>query len=219
MLKTEHLYREFKRGKEKFYAVNDLNIEIKKGELITVIGHSGGGKSTFFHMLTGMIRPTSGSILFEGKDLAKISPAEFSKLRGTKIAYIMQGQNLLPNFTVLENVCLPSSLNKLPVDKEKAMKLLSQFGVEQFAMEYPGKLSGGEQRRVAIARAFMQDPHLVIADEPTSSLDPENSKIIMEFFRKVSREGVTVLISTHDVEFVEYADRCFHMEKGTLREN
>lgn len=219
MLKVHNLSREFVRNGEKFLAVNGVSFHIKKGEMAAFIGQSGSGKSTLFHMITGMIRATEGTVEIMGRDVTKISSAEFARLRGTDIGYIMQGQNLLQNLTVRENIYLPVSMNP---DNERGKKdieqLLETFGLSHMADEYPENLSGGEQRRVSIARAFVQNPKLVIADEPTSNLDPENAKIIMESFKKLSDQGTTVLISTHNLDFISYADRCFEMTKGVLAE-
>lgn len=146
-----------------------------------------------------------------------MTDAEITRLRGTDVGYIMQGQNLLQNLTVLENIYLPSSMNKNDTDIDVG-KLLETFGLSHLAAEYPENLSGGEQRRVSVARSFVQNPKLVIADEPTSNLAPENAKIIMEFFKQIAEKGTTVLVSTHNMDSVNYADRCFEMRQGHLVE-
>lgn len=217
MLKVVNLSREFKRNGEKFLAVDGAAFHVHEGEMAAVIGQSGSGKSTLFHMISGMIRPTEGEIFIQGKDVSKMTDAEITRLRGTDVGYIMQGQNLLQNLTVLENIYLPSSMNKNHTDMD-VEELLETFGLTHLANEYPENLSGGEQRRVSIARSFVQNPKLVIADEPTSNLDPENAKIIMEFFKKIAEKGTTVLVSTHNMDFVNYADRCFEMQQGHLTE-
>lgn len=217
MLKVEKLSREFKRNGEKFLAVDGVDFQIHEGEMAAVIGQSGSGKSTLFHMISGMIRPTKGSIQIQGKDVVNMTNAEFTRLRGTDVGYIMQGQNLLQNLTVLENIYLPISMNRNETDTN-VEELLETFGLSHLASEYPENLSGGEQRRVSIARAFVQKPKIVIADEPTSNLDPENAKIIMEFFKKIAAEETTVLVSTHNMDFVSYVDRCFEMCHGHLTE-
>lgn len=172
-----------------------------------------------FHLISGMIRPTEGTIRFLGRDVTKMSVSEITRLRGTDMGYIMQGQNLLQNLTVMENIYLPVSMNKRMKNADfDIQELLDTFGLSHLAEEYPENLSGGEQRRVSIARSFVQKPQLVIADEPTSNLDPENTKIIMEYFRKMSESGTTVLVSTHNMDFVNYADRCLEMDKGHLKE-
>ena len=219
MLQVENLSRECVRGGKRVPAVDHVSFQADKGELLVVIGQSGSGKSTLFHLISGMIRPTEGTIRFLGRDVTKMSVSEITRLRGTDMGYIMQGQNLLQNLTVMENIYLPVSMNKRMKNADfDIQELLDTFGLSHLAEEYPENLSGGEQRRVSIARSFVQKPQLVIADEPTSNLDPENTKIIMEYFRKMSESGTTVLVSTHNMDFVNYADRCLEMDKGHLKE-
>ena len=150
-------------------------------------------------------------------EIEKMNDRQLSVLRGGDLGYIMQGQNLLQNLTVMENILLPLSLgkNRKP-DKERITYLTELLGIQNMLSEYPTNLSGGEQRRVSIARTFAQNPKLVVADEPTSSLDMENSEIIMKYFQKMAKEGTTILVSTHDREFANYADRCLWMKKGKL---
>ena len=150
-------------------------------------------------------------------EIEKMNDRQLSVLRGGDLGYIMQGQNLLQNLTIMENILLPLSLgkNRKP-DKERITYLTELLGIQNMLSEYPANLSGGEQRRVSIARTFAQNPKLVVADEPTSSLDMENSEIIMKYFQKMAKEGTTILVSTHDREFVNYADRCLWMKKGKL---
>ena len=139
-------------------------------------------------------------------------------MRAQKISYILQGNSLLPNFTVLENICLPHQLGGWQEDlKEKAMELLKEFGLENMAQEYPDNLSGGERRRVAIARAFVHDPILVVADEPTSDLDVENTEIILDYFQRQQQKGKTILISTHDLSCLRPGVTHYTMEKGVLQ--
>mgnify|MGYP000526642275 CR=1 FL=1 len=198
IVKTENLSREFVRGKNQFYAVDHVNLDVEEKELVAIMGQSGSGKSTLFHMLTGILKPTEGKITVLDHEIEKMNDRQLSILRGGDLGYIMQGQNLLQNLTVMENILLPLSLgkNRKP-DKERITYLT-------------------EQRRVSIARTFAQNPKLVVADEPTSSLDMENSEIIMKYFQKMAKEGTTILVSTHDREFANYADRCLWMKKGKL---
>ena len=217
IVKAENLSRIFLRGKSSFYAVDHVNLKIEEKELVTIMGQSGSGKSTLFHMLTGILKPTEGNISILGHQIDKMSDKELSMLRGSELGYIMQGQNLLQNLTVWENILLPVSLGKKrKIDQERVVYLTDLLGISELLREYPANLSGGEQRRVSIARTFVLNPQIVIADEPTSSLDMENSEIIMRYFQKMSGEGTTILVSTHDKEFVNYADRCLWMEKGKL---
>ena len=217
IVEAENLSRVFLRNKSSFYAVDHVNLKIEEKELVAIMGQSGSGKSTLFHMLTGILEPTEGNISILGHQINKMSGKELAMLRGSELGYIMQGQNLLQNLTVWENILLPVSLGKKrKIDQERVAYLTDLLGISELMKEYPANLSGGEQRRVSIARTFILNPRIVIADEPTSSLDMENSEIIMRYFQKMSGEGTTILVSTHDKGFVNYADRCLWMEKGKL---
>lgn len=217
LLKINNLKKEYIRNGESFYAVNDISIEAKKGELIVIIGHSGSGKSTLLNLITGMLRPSSGEIFIDGDNIVSKSSLELSLLRNTVIGYVMQGQSLLSNFTVKDNICMPSYISKNKKDVlSKALELLEDVGLSSMRDSYPSSLSGGEMRRVTIARAMINNPKLIIADEPTSDLDPYNSKKIMDFFKEVTKKGTTVLVSTHDMNFVNYADKLYCVENGTI---
>ena len=181
-------------------------------------GPSGCGKSTFFHLISGLTHADSGEILFEGKDLCKLSAKEWTHLRATQISYVLQGDSLLPNFTVLENICLPHRLcGEYPDLEKQAMQLLEEFGMEAMAQDYPTNLSGGERRRVAVARAVVHQPKLVIADEPTSDLDEENTALIMEHFQRQADSGKAVLISTHDLSCLRPNMVHYKMNKGVMQ--
>ena len=191
---------------------------MKKGTLFVVSGPSGCGKSTFFHLISGLTHADSGEILFEGKDLCKLSAKEWTHLRATQISYVLQGDSLLPNFTVLENICLPHRLcGEYPDLEKQAMQLLEEFGMEAMAQDYPTNLSGGERRRVAVARAVVHQPKLVIADEPTSDLDEENTALIMEHFQRQADSGKAVLISTHDLSCLRPNMVHYKMNKGVMQ--
>lgn len=199
MLKAVDLTKAFSRKAQTFEAVSRVSLSLESGDLAILTGPSGCGKSTLFHLLCGITRPDRGQIFFDGREITGLSEKEFAVLRAEKISYVLQGDSLLPNFTVLENICLPHQLHA-PQEglEEKAMALLEHFGLTGMAEEFPANLSGGERRRVAIARAVVHDPMLVIADEPTSDLDEENAALIMEFFHAQAAAGKAVLISTHD---------------------
>ena len=200
MLVTKKLTKTYDRQQTKFDAVHEVDFSLDAGQLCALTGPSGCGKSTFFHLISGLTHADSGEILFEGKDLCKLSAKEWTHLRATQISYVLQGDSLLPNFTVLENICLPHRLcGEYPDLEKQAMQLLEEFGMEAMAQDYPTNLSGGERRRVAVARAVVHQPKLVIADEPTSDLDEENTALIMEHFQRQADSGKAVLISTHDL--------------------
>ena len=217
MLSVENVSKTYEHNQVEFLAVNSMNMTVDRGEFIAICGPSGSGKSTLFHMLSGLLTPESGHIYFEGKDIACKDGAEMAKYRNSEIGYILQGQSVLKNFTVIENICLPFYLSNNRSDiYEWALELLQKVGLEQYANSYPDQLSGGQMRRVAIARALINHPKLVIADEPTSNLDRENAIYIMELLKKVSKDGIGVIISTHDDMYKDYADKAIIMNKGTV---
>lgn len=218
MLTVNHLTKTFDRQNRQFAAVHDVNFSMKAGDFCVLTGPSGCGKSTFFHLLCGITKADSGEILFDKKDICKLDKKELAALRAEKISYVLQGDSLLPNFTVLENICLPHQLctgkDKL---QNRAMELLTHFGLEAMANDYPGNLSGGERRRVAIARAFVHNPKLIIADEPTSDLDEENTAMIIDLFQQQAKQGRTILISTHDLSCLRPGMIRYRMEKGVMQ--
>lgn len=219
ILEGKNLVKEYKRGNETFRAVDNVSLSVYRGDFISIIGRSGSGKSTLFHLLTGLCKPSQGYILVETNDITSMNENELSVLRNEKIGYITQGQNLLSNFTIMDNICMPYYLSdKNDNVYDKALKLLKQVGLEGMENEYPSSLSGGELRRVSIIRALINNPDIIIADEPTSNLDLENSHIIMKLLKNISEENKAVLISTHDLEFLDYTNKTYYMEKGILKE-
>ena len=216
ILEVKNLYREYERkNKTKFNAVEDISFSLKKGSLTGITGPSGSGKSTLFHLLSGLVKPTSGDIILNDRSICNLNENELSHMRNSEIGYIMQGANLIPNLTIIENICLPMAFSSKENNTlERGRKLLKEFGLENMENEFPANISGGEQKRVSIARTFAQNPSLIIADEPTSNLDDENSIIIMDFFKKMCNKGMTILFSTHEKELLSYADRVLTISKG-----
>lgn len=213
----ENLTKEYLRNGNPFKAVDSAGLQVGEGDLIVITGASGSGKSTFFYMLAGMLRPTSGSARFLGRELGAAGDRELARIRRTDIGYIQQGNSLLRNYTALENVCLPMTLSgSRAYNRTKAENLIEQFNLSAIMNAYPDELSGGEKRRVSIARAMVQEPRLIIADEPTNSLDPENTRIIMECFQEVVSQGAAVLISTHDREIAGFQAKRYRMAAGCL---
>lgn len=219
ILEGRKLVKEYKRRNEIFKAVDNVNLFVSRGDFVSIIGRSGSGKSTLFHLLTGLCKPSHGEILIDNKNIASMSEDELSVLRNEKIGYITQGQNLLSNFTIIDNLCMPYYLSKKNEDiHDRALSLLKKVGLDGMKNEYPNSLSGGELRRVSIIRALINDPDIIIADEPTSNLDLENSHIVMELLKSISKENKAVLISTHDLEFLGYTNKTYCMENGILKE-
>lgn len=218
LLETKDLTKIYRRGEKEFRAVDKASISVEKGELAVITGPSGCGKSTLFHLISGITVPDSGLVLFEGDEITGISPQAAARLRAEKISYILQGNSLLANLTVLENICLPHRLYGCGIDvEERAIRLLEEFGLEGMAEEYPGNLSGGERRRAAIVRAFVHEPLLVVADEPTSDLDEENTKIILDYFERKRKAGTAILISTHDLSCLRPGVTHYRMDHGVIR--
>ena len=219
ILEAKKVVKEYTRRNKVLKAVDNVNLDVSRGDFVAITGQSGSGKSTLFHLLIGLCKPNQGQILIDGSDITSMTKDELSILRNEKIGYITQGQSLLSNFTIIDNLCIPYYLSSRNEDVyDKALNLLKKVGLEDMENEFPSSLSGGEIRRVAIIRALINDPDIIIADEPTSNLDLENSKIIMELLKNISSENKAVLISTHDFEFLDYTSKIYCMDKGILKE-
>lgn len=219
MIQVEHVTKQFTRNDRDFDAVHDVSLEVKKGEFAAITGHSGSGKTTLFNMMAGLTAPLSGKIYIGGSEITGMKENEKAVFRSQNMGYVLQGQSLLNNFTIFDNICMPAYLSSQVKEfKERAMELLRQIGLEEFAGEYPVNLSGGEIRRVAIVRAMLNQPKVILADEPTSNLDPENSHKVMQMLKDISRSGTTVVLSTHELEYLSYVDRVFKMNRGKMEE-
>lgn len=210
-------YRRQGKGTNLFTAVQEADLRLLAGELVEVEGRSGSGKSSLLNMMAGILAPWSGRILLDGQDLYALPDRELSLVRNRKIGMIPQGQTGLRALTVLENVLLPSEMYPgVPLPRERAEALLEQVGIAHLAGAYPEELSGGELRRMSIARALASDPGVVLADEPTADLDDENTKTVLSLLRRCADEGRAVLLVTHEREAAAYADRVCRMEQGVL---
>jgi putative ABC transport system ATP-binding protein len=217
LLELRELSKEYKRGGRSFNAVNRVNLSVEPGDFISIIGRSGSGKTTLLNMGAGLLHPTQGSVFFEGKDIHRLNDKDLSFLRNEKIGYVPQGQSLLSNFTVFDNVCIPWFLFKREGDAEsRAFILLEKVGISRLAASYPRELSGGEMRRAAIARALINDPRLLIADEPTGDLDAQTTAEIMELFSAIAGAGTAVLIVTHELDTLNYGNKTYSMDEGKL---
>jgi putative ABC transport system ATP-binding protein len=199
-------------------ALDHADLALDGSFLACVTGPSGSGKSTLLGIIAGLAAPTSGQVLLDGEDASTLPDKGLSLLRNTKIGCVPQGRSLLSNLSVIENVCLPFYLHKREGDPApRAMELLRQMGVEGLAGRRPSELSGGEIRRVAIARGLINSPSLLIADEPTSDLDPENAAGVMDLFESVLERGASALIATHDKDCANRCGARFLMRDGRLR--
>ena len=219
IMRLHNVSKEYVRGGLPFLAVKDVNLTIESGDFVNIIGRSGSGKSTLINMAAGMLTPTSGSVELFGEFLGGKDDEYLSRLRNDKIGFIPQGMSLLPNLTVLENVVLPFFMYPHGGDGEGYGKImLDRMEILNLADAYPEELSGGEKRRAVIARAMVNRPEIVIADEPTSDLDVISAQNIMKIFAELNNDGLTLLIVSHDLESIKYGRRVFTMENGTLTE-
>lgn len=221
IIEATGLTKEFARargGKRLFTAVHPLDIGLEERQLTVVSGHSGSGKSTLANMLAGILTPTAGHVRLDGTDLYSLRDEELSRLRNERIGLVPQGHTALRALTVLDNVLLPSVLyskNEAPADR--ARELLAAVGLGDLADAAPTELSGGELRRMAIARALLMDPAIVIADEPTAGLDSANATTVLTLLRDAADRGAAVLVVSHEAEAQRFADRSYVMEDGHLR--
>ncbi|MDR3282384.1 MAG: ABC transporter ATP-binding protein [Candidatus Methanoplasma sp.] len=219
VVETESLTKVYSGGVRPFSAVSGVDFTINEEDFISVMGRSGSGKSTLLNLVAGLLRPTSGSVSINGRKISELDDRSGSFVRNSEIGYVPQGQSLLGNITVIENVVLPFTLFKRPGEPYgRAKDLLERVGVGDLADSRPKNLSGGEQRRVSVARALMNSPSLLIADEPTSDLDLETSSQVMELFSEINREGAAVLMVTHEPDTANYGNRHFTMDAGKLTE-
>ncbi|MDR2663130.1 MAG: ABC transporter ATP-binding protein [Treponema sp.] len=217
LLELRELSKEYKRGGRAFNAVNRASLSVEAGDFISIIGRSGSGKTTLLNMGAGLLTPTGGSVFFEGRDIYALRDKEISLLRNEKIGYVPQGQSLLSNFTVFDNLCIPWFLFKRDGDVEgRAFILLEKVGISHLAASYPRELSGGEMRRAAIARSLINNPRLLIADEPTGDLDARTTAEIMNLFKAIAAEGTAVLIVTHELDTLDYGNKTYSMDGGNL---
>lgn len=219
LLKTLCLSKEYTRRGSTFYAVEDVDFNIDPGEFVMIEGESGSGKTTLLNLLTGLTGPTSGNVLFEDRELKDFSDKEISKLRNEKIKYIPQGESLLAALTVRENILFPFTIGGHEKPSEERLdEVAGKLGIKELLDEYPSDLSGGEMRRATIARAVINNPSLIIADEPTGSLDCDNTSKVMDIFKKIASEGTAVIVVTHQKETLGYASRVLQMSRGRLQQ-
>jgi ABC-type lipoprotein export system ATPase subunit len=220
MIEAEKITKSYKNGEKELLAVNQATFSIERGSFILVVGRSGSGKSTLLSMLGGLTRPTQGTVRIDGEEIWSLPDNRISRIRAEKMGFVFQFSGLLPTLTALENVALPVLFNGKPGEftTKRAEELLVSFGLNDKFTSYPSQLSGGELKRVAIARSLINDPAILLADEPTVDLDVDTEKEIMELFRKINREGKTVLVVTHNPDLSVYSDRIFRMEKGSIKE-
>lgn len=217
IIETENLSKSFKRGSNTLFAVKNVNFTLKEGDFVNIIGRSGSGKSTFLNLLSGLLKPTEGKIFAKGKNISDFSDREISKYRNEIIGFVPQSLGTLPNLNVLENVSLPYYLFKRDESAyEKAAMLLDLMGILHLKDDFAKNLSGGELKRVLIARSMINTPELLILDEPTSDLDKNTTMEIMDLLKKINSKGTAIIIVTHELDILKYGNTLYQMEDGSL---
>lgn len=218
LIEVKNLMKIYNPGENEVRALNDVSLQIQKGEFVAIIGQSGSGKSTLMNMLGCLDVPTSGSYYLNGKDVAGLLDDELSEIRNKEIGFIFQGFNLIQNLTALENVELPLIYRNVPAAKRKelAVNSLTKVGLEHRMEHKPAEMSGGQQQRVAIARALAAAPPVILADEPTGNLDSGSSKEIMQILKELHEEGRTVILITHDNKIAASAKRVIRIMDGKI---
>ena len=219
LINVNNLSKSFKRGERDFFAIDNVSFDVKEKDFINIIGKSGSGKSTLLTLLSAIIEPTSGDILVEGKNLSDMDDEEKSGYRNEFIGYVPQSLGTLPTLNVLDNVRLPYFFkNREGNGVERARMLLDMCGILDLENDFCKNLSGGELKRVLIARALMNEPKILIADEPTSDLDSKTTIEIMNMLKEINEKGTTIIIVTHDNDLLKYGSRLLEMTDGKLNE-
>ena len=214
MLQTESVIKQYKQYDTVVTAVNRVSLKVEPGEFVAIIGTSGSGKSTFLHICAGLLRADSGHVKIRGNDITKMSADELGRFRGINMGFIFQRHNLIPQFTALENILIPTVM----CNQENLRRLVETLQLTERMHHLPSELSGGQQQRVAIARALINMPDIVFADEPTGNLDRANADEVLKLLLETKKVmGQTLVMVTHDLSIAEHADRIFRMDNGELK--
>jgi len=221
IIECKNLSKSFIQGDEQINIVKDLDFSIKSNDFISIVGESGSGKTTLLNLMSGLERPSSGSIFFNGEDINNFNEYELSNFRANDIGFIFQSHHLLPEFTILENLLIPLQLSnsKMHDLKELAIEILDKVGLVEKIHAFPSLLSGGERQRVSIARALIKKPKVIFADEPTGNLDMNNSKNILELFHELRKLfKLTLVLVTHNISITRNFSKCYEMASGNLNQ-
>ena len=222
MLEAKNIHKSYNNGKKTLEVLKGVNLKIEKGEFVAIVGPSGAGKSTLLHILGGLDTPTKGRVIFENDDIYSLDDLKISCLRNKKVGFIFQFYNLLSEFTVLENVMMPALIShRSPVTghrlEEEAVTLLGKVGLAERLTHFPNQLSGGEKQRVAIARGLINNPNLLLCDEPTGNLDSKTGEEIISVIKKINLENsMAVVMVTHNIELTKQANAVYHLKDGIL---
>lgn len=219
ILKVENLTKTYGSGENLVHAVDDVSFSVEKGEFVAIVGASGSGKSTLLHLIGGVDRPTSGKIFVDGNDISKTNDDKLAVFRRRQVGIVYQFYNLIPILTVEENITLPCDLDGRGVDRERLEMILDSFGLRARRKHLPNQLSGGQQQRTSIARALINNPSLVLADEPTGNLDSKSSEEVMSMLKMCNQSyGQTVIMITHNLDIAKQADRIITISDGKIVE-
>ncbi|MCI1930231.1 MAG: ABC transporter ATP-binding protein [Clostridia bacterium] len=221
LLKLENIYKKYNQGELAVMALKDINLTIEEGEFVSIMGTSGSGKSTMMNILGCLDRPTEGEYYLDGEDVAKFRDSKLADIRNRKIGFVFQSFNLLPKLSALENVELPMIYAgaKRKKREKTAMEALAKVGLGERVRHKPNELSGGQRQRVAIARALVNNPSILMADEPTGNLDSRSTVEIMEIFQKLNDEGATVVMVTHEPDVAQFTKRIVVFKDGQITDD
>lgn len=222
VLSCKELRKNYKSesGLEDLQILRGVDLEIAKGEIAAIVGSSGSGKSTLLHIFGGLDRPTSGDVFWNNQSIYKHTPDQLAELRNNHVGFVFQFHHLLPEFTAIENVMMPALIKGDPLkpSEKRATELLDLFGLKERNEHRPSQLSGGEQQRVSMARALMNRPSIILADEPTGNLDEKNTDIILKLlFDLRDLEGVSIILITHEMEIAKRCDSLYHLQNGVIQ--
>ena len=219
ILRTEQLVKTYGEGENAFNAVDGISMSVEQGEFVAIVGQSGSGKSTLMHLLGGVDKPTSGRIFIDGNEISSMNADKMAIFRRRQIGIVYQFYNLIPILTAEENITLPVELDGRHVEKEKLDNVLELLGIENRRLNLPNQLSGGQQQRVSIARAIINDPAILLADEPTGNLDSKATDDIVSLLKKTNKAlGQTIIMITHNLEIAKEADRVIRISDGKISE-
>lgn len=217
LLSAQNISKIYNSSAGDVLALNNISLQLEEGLFYAIIGRSGSGKSTLLHVLSGLDKPTNGSVFLEGVDFSKYSDEKMAVFRRRYMGFIFQKYNLMNDFDILTNLCLPAKLDGRKINNRFLKQVTEHLELSKLLSKYPSELSGGEQQRVAVARSVLMQPKLIFADEPTGNLDKESSERVTELLLQCSEKyGITVVTATHDLSMAQKADRIFHLEDGRI---
>lgn len=216
LLEVKDLCRTFWQGDTAIHAVDHVNFSLNKGEMLAIVGQSGSGKTTLLNLLDGVDKPTSGQVLLDGQDIHSLSDKQSAQLRRRKIGYIYQDFKLLPILTAKENILLPANLDRRKIPADQVQQLADQLGIGTRLGHLPSQMSGGQRQRVAIARALINQPDILLADEPTGNLDKASAQEIIQLLLDLNKAGHTIILVTHDEQFARLCPRKITLSDGQI---